>query len=359
MASVKGGRRTTLTLQRLVVALGIGRAYGVYPARKTFFDTQSNLQRAVDTQNTDRLYLPVHDGLSLVDKANQKYSAAMLTETQAKSFLDDPATITAALGRPAPGSPLEGRVGADTSFWMLDVSHLPEPPAQEAASAEWKVIRAGAGGYEVLENLKDDDEAALLSTARGLGLWHRSVKRCAACGSPTESRRDGRLRQCTNESCGERFRPRQDTSIIVLVTDGADRCLLGRNARWPEGRYSTLSGFLEFGETLEECVVREVLEESGVRVKRESLRFVASQPWLFPRSLMVGFLAEAADSADTSLAVDEDELADAAWFERDFIAERVHRNGPVSAKDTFHVPTRVSLANTLITQWLDEGAGSS
>ena len=108
------------------------------------------------------------------------------------------------------------------------------------------------------------------------------------------------------------MRPRVDPSIIVLVARG-DECLLGRQASWPAGRYSTLAGFVELGETFEEAVVREVREEAGVTCDRSTLRFVASQPWLFPRSLMVGFVVE---TADTALEVDESELEDARWFSR-------------------------------------------
>ena len=120
------------------------------------------------------------------------------------------------------------------------------------------------------------------------------------------------------------------------------------------GRFSTLAGFVEFGETLEECVLREVREESGVAVRRDSVRFVASQPWLFPRSLMVGFLAEADSDA---LDVDETELDGAAWFEREYVREQLARQGDSDAPPepgAFHVPSRISLARTLIDAWLSE-----
>ena len=329
-------------------------------AAAVFFDTNGNLMRsaAPSLPRHNAAFLPTYKGLSLVETTeNGKFQAVLLDDQQARKILEDNHdAIPACLGKAKPGSDMQARLTSDQSLWMLDLSHMENPADPESLgapkNAQWKTIRSGAGGYDILQGLNDDDEGALLSTARGLALWHRKVTFCSVCGSPTESRRNGRLRQCTSEACGERFRPRLDTSIIVLVTHG-DLCLLGRNARWPDGRYSTLSGFVEFGETLEECVQREVYEESGVQVRRESIRYIASQPWLFPRSLMVGFLAEA---SDTRLLVDENELADAQWFHRDFVAERFSRDGPVSESDTFHVPSRVSLAHCLIGRWLQETA---
>ncbi len=152
-------------------------------------------------------------------------------------------------------------------YYLLDVSHLPDAPALGPAEAVWAPLRARAGPSPC--DTLECDEAALLGTAAGMGRWHRSVRFCAQCGSAdVKPYREGKGRQCA--ACGVRFRPRLDASIIVLVTDRAgERCLLGRNARWPEGRYSTLAGFLEFGETLEECVVREVEEEAGEAAERQ------------------------------------------------------------------------------------------
>jgi NAD+ diphosphatase len=148
-------------------------------------------------------------------------------------------------------------------YYLLDVSHLPAAPALGAAEAVWAPLRARAGPSPC--DTLECDEAALLGTAAGMAQWHRSVTFCAQCGSAdVKPYREGKGRQCA--VCKARFRPRLDASIIVLVTDRkGERCLLGRSARWPEGRYSTLAGFLEFGETLEECVVREVEEEAGRR----------------------------------------------------------------------------------------------
>src|SRR5690606_14980610 len=122
----------------------------------------------------------------------------------------------------------------------------------------------------------------------GLAYWHARHRFCGVCGAPTVCQQGGHQRRCTG--CGAVHFPRTDPAVIVLVTRG-ERCLLGRSARFPHGMYSTLAGFVEPGESLEETVAREVFEEAGVRVGPP--RYRSSQPWPFPASLMVGFRAEA------------------------------------------------------------------
>uniref|UniRef100_A0A7S2EJS9 NAD(+) diphosphatase n=1 Tax=Trieres chinensis TaxID=1514140 RepID=A0A7S2EJS9_TRICV len=154
----------------------------------------------------------------------------------------------------------------------------------------------------------------------------------------------------------------------MLVTSPCGRyALLGRKANWPRGRYSTLAGFAEVGETLEECCVREVREESGVAVDPGTVRFVASQPWPFPRSLMVGFRATAAAAAEVPAAalpevrINEDEMEDVRWFRRDFVARRLGGGStaltfePSDEEAEFHIPGKASLARILITEWALEG----
>jgi NAD+ diphosphatase len=152
-----------------------------------------------------------------------------------------------------------------------------------AAEAE----RGHAAGLREAATELPAEEAALAAYAGSLLAWHRRHRFCANCGAPTEPRDGGHERVCP--ACGAHHFPRTDPVVIVRVTDGADGLLLGRQARWPEGRFSLLAGFVEPGETLEEAVRREVLEESGVRL--DSVEYVASQPWPFPSSLMLGFTA--------------------------------------------------------------------
>ena len=152
----------------------------------------------------------------------------------------------------------------------------------------------------------------------------------------------GHLRICTREGCAAKHFPRTDPVVIMLVTDG-DRALLGRQAVWPPGRYSALAGYVEPGESIEEAVAREVAEEAGIAV--EAVTYRSSQPWPFPSSLMLGFTARLAGSAD--LRFDDDELEDVRWFERDEL------RGAADAGDVL-LPPPVAIARRLIDDWLGE-----
>ncbi len=154
-------------------------------------------------------------------------------------------------------------------------------------------------------------ELDLLVTAVALVQWHRRHRRCPQCGAETVPSDGGWTRRCPVDN-SQHF-PRTDPAVIMLVHDGAGRCLLGRGATWGAGRFSTLAGFVEPGESLEAAVAREVFEEVSVRV--HDVTYVASQPWPFPASLMLGFAARADSSAP--LQADLDEMAEAAWFTRD------------------------------------------
>ncbi len=180
-------------------------------------------------------------------------------------------------------------------------------------------------------------DAGLMVHAVGLANWHASHPRCSRCGAATEVGRGGAVRRCKAD--GSEHFPRTDPAVIMLVTDGADRCVLGRQAVWPPGRYSTLAGFVEPGESLEQAVVREVGEETGLMVRDVAYR--GSQPWPFPASLMVGFRAICDPQAQPSPR--DGELEDARWFHRD---ELLADSGAL-------LPTPVSIAWRLITDWLD------
>jgi NAD+ diphosphatase len=156
------------------------------------------------------------------------------------------------------------------------------------------------------------DSASLLAYARALVLWRTRHRFCGVCGAPNASLRAGHVMRCTRAGCGTETFPRLDPAIIVLVTDPrGERALLGRQAAWPQGRYSTIAGFVEPGESLEDAVVREVAEETGVLVGE--VQYLSSQPWPFPSSLMLGFRAVARSEAIT---LRDGELEDARWFTR-------------------------------------------
>ena len=183
--------------------------------------------------------------------------------------------------------------------------------------------------------LLTDRDAGLLVHAVGLANWHAAHPRCPRCGAATRASRGGSIRVCEDD--GSEHFPRTDPAMIVLVTDGTDRCVLGRQAIWPAGRYSTLAGFVEPGESAERAVVREVMEETGIVVR--DVVYKASQPWPFPASLMLGFYA-ICDPEAMPVATDG-ELEDARWFSKEEL-----RDG------TSMLPTPVSIAYKLITDWL-------
>jgi NAD+ diphosphatase len=185
--------------------------------------------------------------------------------------------------------------------------------------------------------LLDDRDSGLMTTAVALDAWHTSHTHCARCGAPTMIGEAGMVRICpVDESL---HHPRVDPAVIMTVVDDDDRLLLGHQARWPDGRFSTLAGFVEPGESLEQAVAREVREETGVVV--DAATYVGSQPWPFPSSLMVGFHAHA---TTTRISVDEVEISAARWFTRDELTVAV-TSGQVK------LPPRLSIARRLIERW--------
>jgi NAD+ diphosphatase len=202
---------------------------------------------------------------------------------------------------------------------------------------------ARTAGLREVGALLADRDAGLLVHAVALENWHRSHRFCSRCGHPTVPALAGHVRRCT--SCAHEHYPRTDPAVIMMITDGQDRALLGRQALWPEGRYSTLAGFVEPGESLEQAVAREVAEEAGVRVDPDSVSYVASQPWPFPSSLMLGFLGRADDSdGGTEITVDGEELSEARWFSREELRAGMEDG-------TVLPPSGISIARRLVELW--------
>ena len=180
------------------------------------------------------------------------------------------------------------------------------------------------------------DEANLAAHARALVLWHHATPYCGKCGSASQPEAGGNSRRCCNPDCDQEIFPRTDPAIIVLVANG-DRCLLGRQADWPDGRYSTIAGFVEPGESLEDAVRREVYEETNIRVG--AVHYHSSQPWPFPSALMLGFVAEATSD---DIHLNDGELEDARWFTREQLR-----------KEETGLPFRISIARRLVDYWLN------
>jgi NAD+ diphosphatase len=224
---------------------------------------------------------------------------------------------------------LLGRFGGVHCFaFELDAAALPTPDA----GTSFQDLR-------LLASRLPAEEAGVLGYARAMVAWRSRHRFCGNCGTATISSRGGHARVCTNAGCRLEQFPRIDPAIIVLVSDG-ERALLGRQATWPPGRYSTIAGFVEPGESLEDAVAREVLEETGVHTA--DIHYHSSQPWPFPASLMLGFTARA---ASTEILRRDAELEDAAWFSREAIG-----TGAIV------LPPRQSISYALIEHWFDAAA---
>ena len=201
-------------------------------------------------------------------------------------------------------------------------------------------VPVNARAHFGLLSLLDAADAPTFAAALSLANWHRRHGFCSVCGAATAPNRGGWSRHCA--VCGADHYPRVDPVVIMLATH-ADKLLLGRQPQYPPGRYSALAGFVESGETIEAAVARELFEEAGIRVA--NVRYIASQPWPFPSSLMIGASAEALGDA---LTIDTNELDDARWFTRAEIADAL-----AGAPDaTFLPPPPSAIARTLLDHWV-------
>ena len=215
--------------------------------------------------------------------------------------------------------------------FALDLSAAEDPlPLLPPHAGEFNELRTIGAGLPA-------DHAAILAHARGLMLWRSRHRFCGVCGAACEPQSAGNMMACTG--CGAHHFPRTDPAVIMLVTRG-DKALLGHSARFPNSvMYSTLAGFVEPGESLEEAVAREVMEEAGVPVAR--VRYHSSQPWPFPASIMLGFYAE---GLAEEIILDDDELTDARWFSRMEMQD--------AKSHGFALPRADSIARRLIEDWL-------
>ncbi len=236
------------------------------------------------------------------------------------------------------GSLAEADAGADLIFLGLDQGRAHFVPAP--AGPVNAVMRSPAM-FSAL-SLMPAGDAAIFGTAISLIGWHGAHRFCARCGGSTTLFRGGWGRQCG--ACDAEHFPRTDP-VVIMVAEHDGRALLGRNAGWPEGRYSALAGFLEPGESVEEAVRREILEEAGVPTG--AVRYIASQPWPFGGSqLMIGCVAEALDDAVT---LDPKELSDAIWVSRDEV-----RAALAGEPGRFIAPPPFAIAHTLLRIWAGE-----
>ncbi len=222
--------------------------------------------------------------------------------------------------------------------FAVDVSAIEKPKAEPYSGwGKFIDVRSIAGQLPA-------GHAAILAQARSMIDWHDRHGFCANCGAPTEIADAGYQRACP--SCKAQHFPRTDPVVIMLVEHGDD-CLLGRQPRFPKEVFSALAGFMEPGESIEEAVRREIMEEASVPVKR--VRYIASQHWPFPSSLMIGCIGEA---TGREIVVDKVELEEARWFSREEIRAMVDAS---LTQEGFRMPPPLSLAHQLASRWL-EGA---
>ncbi len=233
----------------------------------------------------------------------------------------------------------------DQAVFALDISHIDEPLARPELSGRGEFIDIRDVG-----SLLGRADAQLMAFARALFYWHRRHGFCGVCGAPTVPGEAGHVRVCTNPECGVTHFPRTDPAVIMLVVDG-EECLLGRRPGRENFMYSTLAGFVEPGESLEEAVAREVMEETGVQVA--NVHYAHSQPWPFPSNLMLGFYA---DAASREISLNDKELADARWFTREEVRDLMvvrDRNESERLGGALHLPRPVSIARRLISEWVE------
>lgn len=239
-------------------------------------------------------------------------------------------------GREAAPEPVFLGVEGGVAHFAADLSDRPDPLAEFGFEgvAHFPDLRTIAG-------LLPPSDAAIAAQARHLVDWHARHGFCPGCGEPTRPKDGGWARGCA--ACSTEHFPRTDPVVIMLVLDG-ERCLLGRQPAWPHPFFSALAGFVEAGETLEEAVGREVAEEAGIAVS--NVRYLGSQPWPFPASLMLGCMAQA---VTREIVIDRAELDAAAWFTREEV-----RAALVAPTARLALPPPVAIAHHLIRAWVEE-----
>ena len=304
--------------------------------RATHLRADDNGVRAMLTGGTARI-VPVWNQRHLVDATPGLQTLSF----EAVSASCDPAALTVIfLG-----------LRDETPWFVAGLPDSDAPPRWEGpasfAAADYRALN------EIVALLPGAD-AGILAYARAMVIWHHNHRHCGRCGAPAAMTEAGHSSTCTNPACGHRTFPRTDPVIITLITreDKAqgDVCLLGRQAAWPPGMYSCVAGFVEPGETLENAVRREAFEETGIVIGAgvDHVRYVASQPWPFPASLMLGFRADAVSS---TISRNDEELEDCRWFTKAELSGFGERESEGAG---LKLPGRYAIARHLIEAWRAE-----
>jgi NAD+ diphosphatase len=287
---------------------------------------------------------PLHDlplTTPITDRASRRRGPDLLPE-----LMVDPATrvleVADGRARTDAGSVLRLRAPepADAQRLTLFLGEDSNATAYLAVAVDAAADDQQWLGLRALAVALPAEQAGMLVQAVGIFNWHAAHRHCSRCGTPTEVVEAGYTRRCPAD--GSDHWPRTDPAVIMTVVDDDDRLLLGRHAGWPSGRFSTLAGFVEPGESLESTVRREVLEEVGVRVGEVS--YLGSQPWPVPSSIMLGFHSRA---LTTDLHADGNEIAEARWFERAELLDLVQRK-------VVGLSPRLSISRALVEHWYGE-----
>jgi NAD+ diphosphatase len=315
---------------------------GVPTLSRSTVDRQENLRD--DPERLARMWPQAK--VLVVDRRSAvatRSSGSELVYHDAKEFGDQPPGEAVLLGESD---------GVD--YWAVrsvETDEAAEAGTDAGAWRVWEGMRAGEDEQwldlrGVGAQLSDTD-AGLLTTAVALLYWHAHSTFCANCGARTVPVRAGWARDCTG--CGREEYPRTDPAVIVLVHDGEDHVLLARQPQWPPERYSVLAGFVEAGEAMEATVVREVYEEVGVWA--HSVSYLGSQPWPFPRSLMIGFAAVANRSQPLKPA--DGEIEQARWVPRSLVRKAIEAGG---VTEGFGLPGGTSIARLMLESWARNGS---
>ena len=296
----------------------------------SFFADDKWLKKRLRKRNTR--IVPVWKNLSLI-LDHEIPTAMTLSGDHARGLLEIAGEI-AFLGMNRP----DFSDDSASAYFAVDVSNC-EMPSLAAMMGRAKFTELRKVGM-----LMDTHEGSLLALARGVMFWHQNNRYCGNCGSTSISIHGGRMRRCSNPGCEREHYPRTDPAVIMLVTrpgpDGG-ACLMGRGHKFRAGMYSSLAGFVDQGESLEQAVIREVFEETGISVN--DVVYKASQPWPFPSSLMLGFRARA---ISTKISIDPKELEDARWFPKSVVRK--------AGANELLLPRKDSIAHWLIKDWLAE-----